>query len=94
MVLVFRLSHRTLLFTLVVCSASVLCGQTSNPSPSPAASGAAPADNGQNNMQEILVTAVPPADQIVPTARPISSVFGQDMNVIDIPRSVKRHYTS
>lgn len=88
MVLVSRLSHRTLLFTLVVCSASVLCGQTSNPSPSPAASGAAPADNGQNNMQEVLVTAVPPADQIVPTARPINSVFGQDMNVIDIPRSV------
>jgi outer membrane receptor protein involved in Fe transport len=93
MVLVSRLSHRTLLCTLVVCSASALCGQTSNPSPSnpspsSAASGAVPGDNGQNNMQEILVTAVPPADQIVPTARPISSVFGQDMNVIDIPRSV------
>jgi len=88
MVLVSRLFHHTLLFTLVVCSASVLCGQTSSPSPSPAASPAAPGDNGQSNMQEVLVTAVPPADQIVPTARPINSVFGQDMNVIDIPRSV------
>jgi iron complex outermembrane recepter protein len=62
-------------------------GQTVTASPSPNNSVPA-ATQGSEAMQQVIVTAVPPADQIVPTARPISSVFGQDMSVIDIPRSV------
>src|ERR1700722_7363032 len=58
--------------------------QSASPTP-----GSTPAsgDPGQE-MSQVVVTAVPPADQIVPTARPINSVFGQDMSVIDTPRSV------
>jgi iron complex outermembrane recepter protein len=59
---------------------ALLNGQTGSPSPSPGS------ESGELN--QITVTAVPPEDQVVPTARPISSVFGQDMGIIDTPRSV------
>jgi hypothetical protein len=42
----------------------------------------------KGTMDTIVVTAVPPGEQVVPTARPISSVYGDDMSIIDIPRSV------
>src|SRR5260370_14422009 len=57
-----------------------LNAQTASPSPS---TGGEPGE-----LNQIIVTAVPPEDQVVPTARPINSVFGQDMGVIDTPRSV------
>lgn len=59
---------------------ALLNGQTASPSPSPGS------ESGELN--QITVTAVPPEDQVVPTARPINSVFGQDMGIIDTPRSV------
>jgi outer membrane receptor protein involved in Fe transport len=70
-----------LLFILCLGSESALLdAQTAAPSPSP---GGEPAE-----LSQITVTAVPPEDQVVPTARPINSVFGQDIGVIDTPRSV------
>jgi iron complex outermembrane recepter protein len=70
-----------LLFILCLGSESALLeAQTASPSPSP---GGEPGE-----LSQITVTAVPPEDQVVPTARPINSVFGQDMGVIDTPRSV------
>jgi outer membrane receptor protein involved in Fe transport len=59
---------------------ALLNAQTASPSPSP---GTQPGE-----LNQITVTAVPPEDQVVPTARPINSVFGQDMGIIDTPRSV------
>ena len=70
-----------LLFILCLGSESALLeAQTASPSPSP--------DGEPGELSQITVTAVPPEDQVVPTARPINSVFGQDMRVIDTPRSV------
>jgi len=56
-------------------SSALLNGQTASSSPSPGS------ESGELN--QITVTAVPPEDRVVPTARPINSVFGQDMGVID-----------
>jgi outer membrane receptor protein involved in Fe transport len=57
-----------------------LRAQNASPSPAPG--------NAPGELSQITVTAVPREDQVVPTARPISSIFGQDMGVIDTPRSV------
>ena len=38
----------------------------------------------------MFVSAVAPEKQIVPTARSTSSVFGQDLNGVDVPRSVSK----
>ena len=68
---------------IILCLGSecaLLNAQTASPSPSP---GTQPGE-----LNQITVTAVPPEDQVVPTARPINSVFGQDMGIIDTPRSV------
>jgi outer membrane receptor protein involved in Fe transport len=53
--------------------------QAASPSPGLASTG---------TMSTIVVEAVPPEQQVVPTARPISSVYGDDMSIIDTPRSV------
>jgi outer membrane receptor protein involved in Fe transport len=47
-----------------------------------------PSKSSDATMATIVVTAVPPDQQVVPTARPISSVYGDDMSIIDTPRSV------
>jgi iron complex outermembrane recepter protein len=74
-----KLTPPIIILTLGLPSA-LLNGQTGSPSPSPGS------ESGELN--QITVTAVPPEDQVVPTARPINSVFGQDMGIIDTPRSV------
>ncbi|MBV8276010.1 MAG: TonB-dependent receptor plug domain-containing protein, partial [Verrucomicrobia bacterium] len=81
-----RLLSFSTLFVLAYLSATFSTNAQSA-SPTPATSPTASDETGQE-MNQVVVTAVPPADQIVPTARPINSVFGQDMSVIDTPRSV------
>jgi hypothetical protein len=66
---------------------------TTSPTPDPAAQkGAATASTKsttqQGTMQTIVVQAVPLDEQVVPTSRTISSVYGDDMSIVDIPRSV------
>jgi outer membrane receptor protein involved in Fe transport len=63
---------------------------TAPASPGPATPKTADSTNPapKGTMDTIVVTAVPPGEQVVPTARPISSVYGDDMSIIDIPRSV------
>jgi hypothetical protein len=39
-------------------------------------------------LEKFTVSDVPVEDQILPTVRPISSVYGDDRDIIDIPRSV------
>ncbi|MBL9202548.1 MAG: TonB-dependent receptor plug domain-containing protein [Opitutaceae bacterium] len=51
---------------------------------------AAPATPGSEitTMQKFEVKDVPLEKQILPTARPFSSVFGTDDNIVDVPRNV------
>ncbi len=58
--------------------APVAPGQTS-----PGTSGTVVGEDGR-----VLVTGVAPEESILPTIRPISSVYGLDMNIVDIPRDV------
>jgi outer membrane receptor for ferric coprogen and ferric-rhodotorulic acid len=58
---------------------------SNSPAKAPAGTGA---DAATATMDTIVVQAVPLEEQVVPTARPISSVYGQDMGIVDIPRSV------
>jgi outer membrane receptor protein involved in Fe transport len=48
---------------------------------------AAPSDS-VTTLEKYTVTDVPVTEQILPTVRPISSVYGDDRSIIDIPRSV------
>ncbi len=45
---------------------------------------------GQNvtTLEKYTVSDVPISEQILPTVRPINSVYGDDRDIVDIPRSV------
>lgn len=61
-------------------AASVLHGQTPGPT--------APADSNVTQLDKFTVSDVPLENQILPTVRPLDSVFGDAESVLDIPRSV------
>ena len=44
--------------------------------------------NGSKAPEEVIVVGVPPEESILPTIRPITSVYGTEMNIVDIPRDV------
>jgi outer membrane receptor protein involved in Fe transport len=85
-------------------AACVLCvgvrGQSSTPPPAPpvttttttttttssTASGAE--EQNVTTLEKYTVSDVPISEQILPTVRPIDSVYGDDRSIIDIPRSV------
>jgi hypothetical protein len=48
----------------------------------------APADDQVTTLEKYTVSDVPLQDQVLPTVRPIGDVMGEDMNIIDIPRSL------
>jgi catecholate siderophore receptor len=41
-----------------------------------------------NTLDKVIVEGVPLEESIMPTARPINSVFGTDMSILETPRSV------
>jgi iron complex outermembrane receptor protein len=45
-------------------------------------------DEKVTTLEKFTVSDVPLEDQILPTVRPINSVYGDDRSIIDIPRSV------
>jgi iron complex outermembrane receptor protein len=45
-------------------------------------------DPNVTTLEKFTVSEVPITEQILPTVRPISSVYGDDRSIIDIPRSV------
>lgn len=49
---------------------------------------AAAANDKVTTLEQYTVSDVPVSEQILPTVRPISSVYGDDRSIIDIPRSV------
>jgi len=71
---------------LTAAAVTVASGQT------PAASSsAAPGDSsagGITTLEKYSVSGVPVDQQILPTARPIGSVLGDDTSILDTPRSV------
>ncbi|HEY0256487.1 MAG TPA: TonB-dependent receptor plug domain-containing protein, partial [Candidatus Methylacidiphilales bacterium] len=83
---------------IYICSAALAAAQTTDTSSAtPAVSSSAPqtpppsssaAKSTAGQMDTIVVKAVPLEEQVVPTARTISSVYGDDMSIVDIPRSV------
>jgi outer membrane receptor for monomeric catechols len=46
------------------------------------------ADQNVTTLEKFTVSDVPLEEQILPTVRPISSVYGDDRSIVDIPRSV------
>jgi catecholate siderophore receptor len=79
--------------------ASVGRAQTAAPSPASAPTttttqtitttqAQAPAPEAAVQMQEYKVTDVPIEQQILPTARPFTSVFGTEDSIMDVPRNV------
>jgi len=64
-----------------LAAAAPLAAQTSAPA------AAKPAEE-VTTMQKFEVKDVPLEKQILPTARPFSSVFGTDDNIVDVPRNV------
>src|SRR5271163_1416248 len=45
-------------------------------------------DQQVTTLEKFTVSDVPLEEQILPTVRPISSVYGDDRDIVDIPRSV------
>jgi outer membrane receptor protein involved in Fe transport len=62
---------------------------TTTMTPSTTSSTAAGAeDQNVTTLEKFTVSDVPLENQILPTVRPISSVYGDDRDIVDIPRSV------
>lgn len=51
-------------------------------------SASAASEQKVTTLEKYTVSDVPLEDQILPTVRPISSVYGDDRDIVDIPRSV------
>ena len=79
------MNKRILLFTACCAVSAQLAAQTAAPA-TPAPSGDATGETVK--MDAFKVTDVPIEQQILPTARPFSSVFGTDDNIVDVPRNV------
>ena len=60
------------------------------PAPSTSSTTTTTDTNGESvtTLEKYTVSDVPITEQVLPTVRPVGSVYGDGMNVIDIPRSV------
>lgn len=88
--------------TPVISASAILCAglraQTPTPTPATSATTApAPAtttttttsSSGQvTTLSKYTVSDVPLEDQVLPTVRPVGDVMGEDLSIVDIPRSV------
>jgi outer membrane receptor protein involved in Fe transport len=84
----------------LLCSAGLFCAglnaQSSTPPPAtpPVTTSTTPstasnaASEQVTTLEKYTVSDVPLTEQILPTVRPISSVYGDDRDIVDIPRSV------
>ena len=54
----------------------------------PTTTAGAPDSGPVTTLEKFTVSDVPLADQVLPTVRPIGSVYGDSMTIVDIPRSV------
>src|ERR1035438_7388218 len=80
----------------LLCMASLLSngvrGQSSTPPPAspPATTTTITTVSGEKvtTLEKYTVSDVPLTEQVLPTVRPIGSVYGDDRSILDIPRSV------
>jgi len=79
-----KLAARSLA-TLGVISPLISQAQSTN---TPAATPAPAATSPEAVTNRVLVEAIPIEEQVLPTARPFNSVYGDDRSIIDTPRSV------
>jgi iron complex outermembrane recepter protein len=87
------LTLRTLGFAgLMIVTGAGLNAQSSTPPPAASTSSAstetAAANAKVTTLEKFTVSDVPLENQILPTVRPISSVYGDDRDIIDVPRAV------
>jgi len=88
-------SVRVLFAAAAVLSGPFLAAQTAPAAP-PAAPAPPPATTTDTDntgtkvttLEQYTVTDVPVNEQILPTVRPVGSVLGDDMSILDVPRSV------
>ncbi len=78
------------LLGIVAAFAASLGAQSSTPPPTDSgnSSASSSANGAITKLEKYTVSDVPITEQILPTVRPISSVYGDDRSIIDIPRSV------
>jgi outer membrane receptor for ferric coprogen and ferric-rhodotorulic acid len=71
-------------------SATGLAQVITPPEPAPERTPAGQSTSSGQEMQQVVVTGanIPINEAIVPTVRPISGVYGLDLNVMEIPRNV------
>jgi outer membrane receptor protein involved in Fe transport len=74
---IYSARHYAILACALCFAGTSLLAQTA-PTPAPA----------PGQPEEVIVEGVPPDQSILPTARPISSIYGTDMDIVDIPRDV------
>ena len=79
--------------SLLLLAAARVCAQQATPSAAAVASAPAPApgsaqDTNVTRLAQYTVSDVPIDEQILPTVRPVDSVFGDPADVLDIPRSI------
>ena len=90
------LGARTALCAVACLLGSSVYAQSSTPPPSSAtpsgSTGSTTASDAEHQkvttLEKYTVSDVPIESQILPTVRPIDSVYGDDRDIIDIPRSV------
>ena len=93
-------SVRVLFAAAAALSGPFLAAQTAPAAP-PAAPAPPPATTTDTDntgtkvtaLEQYTVTDVPVNEQILPTVRPVGSVLGDDMSIIDVPRSVTTRST-
>jgi outer membrane receptor protein involved in Fe transport len=78
----YRKGFRQSLCIAAVGLSAAAYGQTSAP-PAPASG-----ESQVTTLEKYTVSDVPVSEQVLPTVRPISSVYGDGMDIVDIPRSV------
>jgi outer membrane receptor protein involved in Fe transport len=66
----------------------LLSAQTPPPDAAPAAAPATASNEPVTMLDKLTVSEVPLEEQILPTVRPIGSVFGDDRSIVDTARSV------
>src|SRR5665213_1087432 len=71
----------------VIALGGGLRAQSSTPPPA-GTSDSSVSDQKVTTLEKYTVSDVPITEQVLPTVRPISSVYGDDRSIIDIPRSV------
>lgn len=85
------------LLSMAIASGTALRAQSSTPppaapAPSSTTSSSSTASGAENQkvttLEKYTVSDVPVTEQILPTVRPIDSVYGDDRSIVDIPRSV------